>query len=82
MAKQLLEVISVECSAAGVAEHYGARSRGGLLDAWLIDSSDSAAVNRISDAGIACQAVPLWMTDPDATADMCQTAIDLAHRNA
>ena len=82
MAKQLLEVISVECSAAGVAEHYGARSRGGLLDAWLIDSSDSAAVNRISDAGIACQAVPLWMTDPDATADMCQAAIDLAHRNA
>ncbi|MFN8107637.1 MAG: 2-phospho-L-lactate transferase [Nocardioidaceae bacterium] len=82
MARQLLEVISVECSAAGVAEHYGARSRGGLLDAWLIDDSDSDTVGRISSAGIACQAVPLWMTDPDATADMCQTAIDLAHRNA
>ncbi len=77
MARQLLNLIGVEVSAAGVAEHYGARSRGGLLDGWLVDTSDERMVDRVQAAGISCRAVPLWMTDPDTTADMVAAAIDL-----
>ena len=78
MARQLLEVIGVEVSAAGVAEHYGAREHGGVLDGWLIDASDEASVERIVATGLRCRAVPLWMTDHDATADMVAAALDLA----
>jgi LPPG:FO 2-phospho-L-lactate transferase len=78
MARQLLGVIGVEVSAAGVAEHYGARKSGGVLDGWLVDSVDEAAVERVEAARIRCRAVPLWMTDQDTTADLVAEAIDLA----
>jgi len=77
MARQLLGVIGVEVSAAGVAEHYGARSAGGLLDGWLVDTVDEPLVERVGAAGISCRAVPLWMTDHDATAGMVSAALDL-----
>ncbi len=77
MARQLLDVIGVECSAAAVAEHYGARSREGVLDGWLVDTVDAAAVPRIREAGLATAAVPLWMTDADATADIVAAALEL-----
>jgi LPPG:FO 2-phospho-L-lactate transferase len=78
MARQLLGTIGVEVSAAGVAEHYGARSAGGVLDGWLLDTVDEESVARVSAAGIRCRAVPLWMTDHDTTADMVVAALDLA----
>jgi LPPG:FO 2-phospho-L-lactate transferase len=86
MARQLLDVIGVEVSAAGVAEHYGARRAGhgaghgaeGLLDGWLVDSVDAGLVERIEAAGIRSRAVPLMMTDHDATAGMVEAALDLA----
>jgi len=78
MARQLLGVIGVEVSAAGVAEHYGARSADGILDGWLVDTVDEKAVEQVSALGIRCRAVPLWMTDHDATADMVAAALDLA----
>jgi LPPG:FO 2-phospho-L-lactate transferase len=78
MAAQLLTAIGVEVSAAGVAEHYGARDRGGVLDGWLVDSSDSGHVGRVEAAGIRCRAVPLMMTDVRATAAMARAALDLA----
>jgi len=78
MARQLLGVIGVEVSAAGVAEHYGARSAGGVLDGWLVDRVDKDSVERLASAGIRCSAVPLWMTDHDATADMVVAALELA----
>ncbi|QNN53624.1 2-phospho-L-lactate transferase [Nocardioides mesophilus] len=77
MAAQVLTAIGVEVSAAAVAEHYGARSTGGVLDAWLVDESDGAAVERVRAAGIACAAVPLMMTDLDATASMVDAALRL-----
>ena len=77
MAHQLLTSIGVEVSAAGVAEHYGARSAGGLLDGWLVDSSDAALVERVRATGMACEAVPLMMTDHDATAAMARAALAL-----
>ena len=78
MARQLLGVIGVEVSAAGVAEHYGARKAGGVLDGWLVDTVDEKSVERIEAAGIRCRAVPLWMTDHEKTADLAAAAIDLA----
>ena len=80
MAEQLLRVIGVEVSAAGVAEHYGARSSGGLLDGWLVDTSDADLVDRVRATGMAATAVPLLMTDPDATAAMARAALDLVGR--
>ena len=77
MARQLLGVIGVEVSPAGVAELYGARSGSGILDGWLVDTVDAELVDRIRAAGIACTAVPLWMTDPDATADIVASALAL-----
>jgi LPPG:FO 2-phospho-L-lactate transferase len=78
MARQLLEVIDVEVSAAGVAEHYGARSTTGVLDGWLVDTTDEALVERIRATGMECATAPLWMTDPDASADIVAAALALA----
>lgn len=77
MAEQMLTSIGVEVSAAGVGLHYGARSRGGVVDGWLIDERDAAQVDRLTAAGIECAAVPLMMTDRDATAAMAAAALDL-----
>jgi LPPG:FO 2-phospho-L-lactate transferase len=78
MAQQLLESIGVRVTADGVALHYGARSAGGVLDGWLVDTVDAGSVAAVEAAGIACRAVPLMMTDNDATAAMAQAAFDLA----
>ncbi|MGB0191031.1 MAG: 2-phospho-L-lactate transferase [Nocardioides sp.] len=77
MAEQMLTSIGVEVSAAGVGRHYGARSRGGVLDGWLVDSRDEAAVPVLREAGLQAAAVPLMMTDPDATAAMAAAAVSL-----
>ena len=77
MAEQLLTSIGVEVSAAGVGLHYGARSAGGVLDGWLVDESDADAVDAVRAGGVACEAVPLMMTDHDATAAMAAAAVRL-----
>jgi LPPG:FO 2-phospho-L-lactate transferase len=78
MADRVLAAIGVETSAAAVALHYGARGAGGLLDGWLVDSSDAAAVEAVEATGITCRAVPLLMPDvPSATA-MARSALALA----
>ena len=77
MAEQMLTSIGVEVSAAAVGLHYGARSAGGVLDGWLVDERDADAVDRVQAEGIACAAVPLMMTDHDATAAMAAAAVRL-----
>jgi len=75
MADKVLAAVGVDVSAAAVAQHYGAD----LLDGWLVDAeADSAAVAEVEAAGIACRAVPLLMSSPEATRDMAQAALDLA----
>ncbi|GAB2754313.1 2-phospho-L-lactate transferase [Nocardioides salsibiostraticola] len=78
MAEQLLTSIDVEVSAAGVGLHYGARHRGGILDGWLVDERDAGAVEDLAAVGLTARAVPLMMTDHDATAAMVAAAVDLA----
>jgi len=53
-------------------------SAGGVLDGWLVDESDAGEVDRVLAAGIDCAAVPLMMTDVDATAAMAEAALLLA----
>ncbi|MFA6576233.1 MAG: 2-phospho-L-lactate transferase [Nocardioides sp.] len=77
MAEQMLTSIGVEVSAAGVGLHYGARTAGGVLDGWLVDERDADQVARVEASGLACRAVPLMMTDHDATATMAAAAIEL-----
>ena len=72
MADACLPAIGVEVSAAGVARHYGARRSGGLLDGWLIHDTDTAEVDDLT-----VRAVPLLMTDDDATAVMVHAALDV-----
>ncbi|MEX2289304.1 MAG: 2-phospho-L-lactate transferase [Mycobacteriales bacterium] len=74
MADACLAAIGVRTSAEAVGCHYGDRSQGGLLDGWLVDTADAGA----SVPGVQVRAVPLLMTDLDATAAMARAALDLA----
>ncbi|MFJ6052877.1 MULTISPECIES: 2-phospho-L-lactate transferase [unclassified Streptomyces] len=74
MADKVLAAVGVESTAAAVALHYGT----GLLDGWLVDTSDADAVAEVEAAGITCRAVPLMMTDVEATAEMARAALELA----
>ena len=80
MADACLAAIGVETTAAAVAAHYGARSADGILDGWLVDSGDAAAVDVVEALGVTCIARPLYMTDVDATAAMAADALSLAGR--
>ncbi|MFF5976616.1 2-phospho-L-lactate transferase [Streptomyces sp. NPDC012769] len=74
MADKVLAAVGVEATAAAVARNYGSE----LLDGWLVDTVDAGAVADVEAAGIRCRAVPLMMTDLDATATMAREALALA----
>jgi len=78
MADTCLAAIGVQTSADAVAGHYGARSRGGVIDSWLVDSVDAAILPTIKAAGIRVAAVPLWMTSVGLTARLAANALDFA----
>lgn len=82
MADACLSAIGVETSASGVALHYGARStdepHGGILDYWLVDSSDADSLAALTAAGIPATAVPLLMTDIETTGEMARQALAFA----
>lgn len=73
MADECLSVIGVETTAEAIGRHYGARSATGILDGWLIHSTDTADV-----PGVEVRSVPLLMTDPPTTAAIVREALDLA----
>ncbi len=75
MADECLSVIGVQTTSQAVGEHYGARSATGLLDYWLVHSGDDAQI-----PGVGVQAIPLLMSDPEATADMVRAGLQLAGR--
>jgi len=77
MADACLTAIGVETSAEAVARHYGARTAGGVLDAWLVDETDAAAVPALEAAGITARAVPLWMRDTATSARLAADALAL-----
>lgn len=63
----------------GVHGRGGRRAlRLGSARRWLVDTVDADAVTRVRAAGVLCRAVPLMMTDLDATAQMAREALTLA----
>jgi LPPG:FO 2-phospho-L-lactate transferase len=74
MADACLAAIGVATTAAAVAAHYGAD----LLDGWLVDERDKAAVDAPELAGIAVRAMPLYMTNPGTAAEIAHAALELA----
>lgn len=78
MARACLEALGRECTAAAIGEAYGARSRGGLLDGWLIDETDADETSRLTEAGLKNHAVPLWMNDETLSMRLAMDALELA----
>jgi LPPG:FO 2-phospho-L-lactate transferase len=74
MADACLTAIGVPTTAAAVAAHYGAA----LLDGWLVDEQDKTAADDADLAGITVRALPLYMTDLAASAQIAGAAVDLA----
>ncbi|KAA1422447.1 2-phospho-L-lactate transferase [Mumia zhuanghuii] len=78
MADQLLTALGVEVSAGAVGARYGARAAGGVLDGWLVDTSDASQLPALEAAGLAARAVPLYMTDPTTTRTLAADTLALA----
>jgi LPPG:FO 2-phospho-L-lactate transferase len=74
MADACLAAIGVDTTATAVAAHYGA----GLLDGWLVDDQDKAAADDPALTGIAVRALPLYMTNLAASAEIARAAMSLA----
>jgi len=74
MADACLAAIGVAATAGAVAAHYGPQ----LLNGWLVDEQDKAAVDAPELAGITVRALPLYMTSLAATATIARAALDLA----
>jgi LPPG:FO 2-phospho-L-lactate transferase len=70
MADACLTAIGVETSAEAVGRHYGSA----ILNGWLVDSTDGG----VTVPGVEVRAVPLLMTDLEATASMARAALELA----
>ncbi len=74
MADACLRSARIEVSAEAVGRHYGARSDGGLLDAWLVDTADVAA----DIPGVQVVGLPLLMPNPAEAATLAAAALEVA----
>ena len=72
MADTCLTTIGVEPTAAGVAEHYGARGDGGILDAWVYERGDAPPLTVRSNL-----ATSTLMIDERAAASLATETVGL-----
>jgi LPPG:FO 2-phospho-L-lactate transferase len=72
MAERCLAAIGVASTAEAVGRHYGARSAEGILDGWLVHTSDAASIT-----GVEVASVPLLMSSTEASAAIVRDAFDL-----
>ncbi|RHA41673.1 2-phospho-L-lactate transferase [Cellulomonas rhizosphaerae] len=77
MADACLDAIGVETTALAVAEHYGLRADGGILDAWLVDTADADVVDPLRSTGWVASATDTLMVDVPATARIAASALEL-----
>ena len=80
MAHRLLPAVGADVTAAGVAAWYGARSEGGLLDAWIVDRTDEADLPAVRALGLTASATGTLMDDADVAAALARTALEIARR--
>jgi LPPG:FO 2-phospho-L-lactate transferase len=78
MAHRLLPAIGVDVDAGAVGLHYGARSRGGVLDAWAMDTADASSAERVEQGGLRAVITDLIMREPASTAAFVSYAIKSA----
>ncbi len=78
MADACLSAVGVDVTATGVAAHYGARSEGGVLDGWLIDTVDADQIEAIRELGIACAATNTLMETTDIARGVAASVLALA----
>lgn len=76
MAHRLLPTIGVAVDAGAVGRHYGARTGTGVLDTWVVDTSDAASVTALEADGLPTLVRDLVMSHPDATASFVRSAVD------
>jgi LPPG:FO 2-phospho-L-lactate transferase len=84
MAAECLATIGVEATAEAVARHYGRRADAsrtagdpGVLDAWLVDTVDAHAAEKLAVDGWRAAATGTLMTDVPATARIAAEALAL-----
>jgi LPPG:FO 2-phospho-L-lactate transferase len=75
MVHRLLPAIGVDVDAGAVGLHYGARSRGGVLDAWAMDTADMSSAERLQQSGLRVVVTDLIMRDPASTAAFVTYAV-------
>lgn len=84
MAEACLSAIGVAPTADAIALHYGSRAddvnQNGILDGWLVDTTDAALVAGLGAAGMPASAVPLWLTTEEQGAQVARDALALADR--
>ncbi|WP_129336748.1 2-phospho-L-lactate transferase [Cellulomonas endophytica] len=78
MADACLAAIGVETTAAAVARHYGRRSLGGVLDAWLVDGRDRPDAAALRAEGWPVAVADTLMVDVPAAARVAAVALALA----
>jgi len=72
-ASQLLRGVGAEVSAAGVARYYGS-----LIDGYVFDERDADQEKVIADLGLGTRVTDTIMRDPEVTARLARTTLDLA----
>lgn len=78
MADACLTAIGVETTAGAVAEHYGTRRNGGLIDAWLVDEADGATVSALRKAGFHAEALDTIFANPGTAENVARRVLDIA----
>jgi LPPG:FO 2-phospho-L-lactate transferase len=75
MADQCLRSAGIDVSAEAVGRHYGSRTESpdGLLDAWLVDTADSADI-----PGLRVVNLPLLMPTPAQAASLAAATLEVA----
>ena len=76
MADVCLTAIGVDTRSDAVAAHYGARSDGGLLDAWVMAQDDAHLASAVAGCGIHPVVAPLWMNDDVTSEAVARAALD------
>jgi len=78
MADRLLPAVGARTSAIGVADWYGSRSSGGILDCWVVDVLDGSDLSALDAAGVRGIATDTLMDRTDVTSALARTALQLA----